>query len=426
MKVRLNKASKRAIFAIVGSLVLVVSFQNCGKAGFDSSLGDDGYDPSSSAALVAKYGVTEAAKVTSIPFAYDSSYDTITYNSCADSSLSAQTQSFSLKAGAYYTGGVALNQSFFDYLNTNFKPIYPATSLSQTQIQTYLQDSPANYGAIPTMAIRASSDYSIPYNSPSSALGTDVIAMVSTLSNFEISDPMTTAGTVTRYFPFSQDNRTLEGTLKYNTTMADADLLRNNLSNAVGMLTLTYMPDSSQIYLVRAPSAVAPEKKVYGRGYQLGFEPESGNAYNPVNVMGAVYEVDLQNPNTVINNWNCNSAVGGRRRYKVYRVQDAASCPPNSYSDLSNAVIRSELEIVRRHLRADLWNVNVSLKCVVPTTTSHLTCYNESVLNPTTSVFVGVQYDPSQQCWDTTYNSTPPNGTSMPLCAQYISICTKN
>ena len=428
MKVRFHKTTWRTLGAVAACCVLVVSFQNCGKAGFDSSL-DNGINVTSTdAALSAKYGDTVAALVSAIPFAFDSGFDTISYNSCANSSLTGNSAFYSIKAGAYETMGVKLADGFFTYMDANFHPNYPATTLSSDQYSQYLGDSPANSAAVPNMAIRSKANLFNVYSSSSSVtLGTDVISMVSSLTDPLVMDTyVVKTGTASpyasyySYFPFSAGNRTLEGTLTFNADEGTAAGFRNVLNND-GELSLTYLQSTSDPNLIRAASTTTPVKTAYGRAYKTTFTWPSGvsstsSSVLPANTIGTLQEIDLSS-SSITYNWNCN------RKYKVVRAADRATyCPALTWAQISDATVRREVEIARHVLNATDWDVNPSYGCVVPK--GSVSCYDEETLNGTA---VGVNYDPSQQCYNPLVGASGYTGGVIPSarCAQYITICTR-
>ncbi|MGE9745503.1 hypothetical protein AB1A81_17310 [Bdellovibrio bacteriovorus] len=417
MKVRFKKATWRAVGGIFASFVLIVSFQNCGKAGFDSDL-DSTLDAGlTDAELSAKYGSTTGAKVSAIPFAFDAGFDTITYNSCADTHLRNNPAFFSIKAGAYSTGGIKLTNEFFDYADTNFNPVYPATELTENQYKEYLADSPANNGAVATMAIRVKNSLTDVYTATNKlTLWTDVIPLVAPLTDSLVMDSFAQKNTTANYFPFSPESRVMEAQMNFNSSESLANEYRSTFMTAA-ILSLTFMPNNGELYEVRSPAATTPVKTAYGKGYSLVFTPApvSGAAVNnPNNILSSISEYDLQSANGSVKSWNCG------RRYAVIRTQDASSlCPAQSYSDISgNATYRSELAVMRRHLRADQWDVNVALKCVVPK--GGVSCYKEESINgaPVT------EYDLTKECFreNGSYSTTVPNSR----CMHWVTVCTRD
>ncbi|WP_295901440.1 hypothetical protein [uncultured Bdellovibrio sp.] len=426
MKVRLNKTTWRAASGIVASFILVVSFQNCGKAGFDSELDSTLSAGTSDAALSAKYGTTTASKVSSIPFAYDAGFDTITYNSCAETHLRNNKAFTSLQAGAFTTGGIKIKDEFFDYADQNFKPVYPATSLSLNQYKEFLQDSPANAGAVPTVGIRVKNSLTDVYTTNSQVtLWSDIIPMVGTLTDALVMDSFLTAnqnnevqkGVTANYFPFSPEQRVMDSGISFNASEELAEEFRNIFMSA-GILALTYMPtNAEEVYKVRSPSSAYPVKTAYGKGYSLTFTPLPGTnaSTNPNRTLAQVIETDLASPGVGAKNWNCN------RKYAVIRSQDAASlCPALTYAQMKDANVRTELSIMRRHLRADQWDVNPLRGCVVPK--NGISCYKEE--NLAAKGFAEVEYDLSKECFRP--NGSYGGATPTSKCLHFVTVCTRD
>lgn len=419
MKLRVNKTTWRAASGVVASMLLMVSFQNCGKAGFDAEMDGALDSASTDSALTTKYGTTKAAKVSGIPFAFDAGFDTISYNSCAESHLTDKSAYFSLRAGAYSTGGIKLNNGFFDYVDQNFKPIYPATALTEDEYKELLADSPANSEAIPELAVRVKNSLSDVYKSGSSAaLYKDIVPMVGTLTDPLVMDSFANKGVTANYFPFSPELRVMEGGLDYKSSEAQADEFRNVMMGG-GVLALTYRPKgATEIDAVRSESSSYPVKSAYGKGYSLTFTPypvSGGAATNPNRVLSQIIESDLSSQGGA-KAWNCN------RAYRVIRAQDAASlCPSHTYSEIKNsASIRTELDIMRRHLRADQWDVNVSLRCVVPK--GGISCYKEE--NLASKGFAEVEYNLTKECFRP--NGTYAGATPTSKCMHFVTVCTRD
>lgn len=418
MKVRLNKTTWRIASGLAASLTLVVSFQNCGKAGFDAQL-DSSIDPSmSDAALVAKYGESTAAKVQGIPFAFNSAFDTITYNSCAESHLNANSAFFSLKAGAYDTGGIKLKNAFFDYADQNFSAVYPETSLTENQYKEYLADSPVNNGAVPAMAVRVKNSLADIYTAGGAVtLNKDVVPLVSSLTDALVMDAFATRGVMANYFPFSPEQRILEGALNFNSDESLAEEFRNILMSS-GVLALTYMVNNSEVNAVRSPSSSSTSlKSAYGKGYSLTFGPfplAGAAVNNPNHVLSQVAETDLAEPGVGAKTWSCNHV------YPIVRAQDAPTvCPAQSYNEIhGNPAYRAELALMRRHLRADQWDINVAKGCVVPR--GSVSCYKEESVNNSPVV----QYDLTKECFRPNGNFSGPIPDSR--CLHFVTVCTRN
>lgn len=431
MKVRLNKTILRAMGAVTASSIILISFQNCGKAGFDSSLDAKLSSEAVGAALATKYGSEVGAKVAAIPFAFDGGFDQIAYNSCADASQIGSPGFFSIKAGAYENMGLKINSDFFNYVTeaNGFKPNYPETTISHSRLIGYLADSPANKGVFPNAAIRQSAKPFIAYGpNGSPTLGVDAIKLVSDLTSPLVADTIIDPSSAyTHYFPFSPEVRTVEATFNYNKDLSTEASFRHLLVGD-GTLTFSYLQSSTAVDPILSPGV----GKAYGKGYHFQFISGVGNIRAQANVLINIQEVNLQNPTGV--QWSCN------RIYKVYRVDDVIAnpglCPALTDNDMANPNTRRELEIARRQLRGDQWDINPNYRCVVPK--NGISCYNETpITRPATGVIAiqGVEYDSARPCFSDLLDAqdpqnvkaTPVNLTDPPgkRCANFISICTR-
>ncbi|MGZ3770660.1 MAG: hypothetical protein ACXVCP_13700 [Bdellovibrio sp.] len=425
MKVRLDKTSWRIAGGLVVSSILVFTFQNCGKAGFDTQTETSSSTAMTDAQLTAKYGEATAAKVEAIPFAFDSAFDTISYNSCATDGLNTDPAFFSLKAGAYSTGGIKINTAFFDYADQNFNPVYPETSLTVNQYKEFLADSPANNGTIPTMALRVKNSLTDVYVQNGSgstvALNKDVIPMVSMLTDSLIMESVVSKGVTASYFPFSPEQKIMEGALSFNTGEGLADDFRNILMST-GVLALTYLPNNSEANAVRSSTnATKSVNSAYGKGYSMTFAPfpvAGAASSNPNHVLTQITEVDLANPTAAASSWNCHHV------YAVVSTKDIQAnpslCPSMSYDTIkANASYRAELDLLRRHLPADKWDINVAAGCIVPK--GNTSCYKEESINGSPVV----QYDLTKECFRDN-KADYANGIPNSRCMNFITVCTRN
>lgn len=443
MKLNIRKVSFRTLFGVVASLSVIISFQNCGKAGFDSTLDENLTGPGVDAALAAKYGTTVGAAVAGLPFAFDAGFDQITYNSCAEPTLIGSKGFFSIKAGAYQNGGVRLSDEFFQQVDRTFKPSYGETSINQLQYQSYLGDSPANKDAILNLAIRSPSDLEMVHalstgsaqgDSSSIALDKDVKRVVGNLTDSSIMDAYTVkqSGYIS-YFPFSSESKIFEASLTFNESQEKAQAFRNKLDSTAdipGVLTLTYLKNITDLNSIRGPSSATPVRQAFGRRYNFSFSlPEntvaSAARVLPKNIVREITEVDLDSGAQVA--WNCN------RKYLVVRYQDRNPlCPPLTWNQLQDPLVLAELDIARRQLRADEWDINPVAHCMVPKGTS---CYNndadKSGVNywpggdptaaPGSPESIGECYNPLVSAGNYRNSQNPPTKR----CANYISICTR-
>ncbi|MEK2689309.1 hypothetical protein [Bdellovibrio sp. GT3] len=423
MKMPNKQTTVKVAGVIAASFALVVSFQNCGKAGFDSSLDETGDFGSLDAALTSKYGSQMASKVSSVPFAFDGGFDQISYNSCAESNLATSNAYYAIRAGAYQSMGMKVQDSYYTYVESNFSPVYPATSVTKAQFAEYLGDSPANINVMPTMAVRDRANLTSVYSASGSlTLNTDVVPMADVLSSSYIMESLlSNRGQMVRYYPYSTNSRTLEANLKFNSDQSISQSLRDILQSA-GQLTMTYLNSTTNVGSV-VSSGSTNKASAYGRGYRMSFgQPLNiANGFSPLNVLHVLQEVDLNTGNVISASWNCN------RRYKIYLARDAASCPAHTAAEIAgNATLRYELEVVRRHFRADQWDVNVTNGCMVPKATVP-SCYVENTVN---SVAQGVEYNSAASCYNPLIGSVsaayPNQVIPTKRCANYATICLKN
>lgn len=419
----------KSLSAVFTCGLLVFAFQNCGKAGFDS-------------ALEADANVASVSQDTSAPFAFNATFDQITYNSCFGTGLSTNSAFFTLKAGSYDGGGVNLTSNFMTYAKSKLKPQYPSTTVTVEQMKSYVGETVENNTATLQMALRTRGAPQQVRNPTGSnpALNVDYVNLMTDLTDDRIMEPIfRSQGGVVNYFPLAatQTQRVMEAKLTYNSDEGVAYSLRNDLSNS-GMLALTYTgPTGTSAFSARVPSSatttnsagqsVTDSTVAYGRGYTLMFAADiapmtqllytttvAPNSRNPNNILVGVQETDLANPSVATGAvWTCAQA----RRYLIVKAADATYCPADSVDRMADANYRRELEIIRRHLPASQWNVSIDRRCVVPKSGS---CYN----NAAGTAEEAVEYDQTKECYQGLQGLANP--AIAKRCAQYISVCLRN
>jgi hypothetical protein len=180
------KLGQRAFVVLVMGGGLLMFFQNCGKAGFDSmsSVGDT-ENPNGMTAI------QEGA-----PFAFKMTFDTIAYNSCFGTTLSGRASQFTFRAGAYSSGGVRVTREFLDYGKAKLKPTYPNETVTQGQIKDLLAESPANKNSQVQFSIRQQSNVQgadgiyRPEGTASAVVGSDFYNILGPLTDERWADPM--------------------------------------------------------------------------------------------------------------------------------------------------------------------------------------------------------------------------------------------
>ncbi len=449
MKVPRKMSIFRSVGGVLGMLLLTVSFQNCGKAGFDTELSSTD-ESSSDLALTNKYGSNYATKVANIPFAYEATFDTISFNSCAYSQLPASSKKggfYTIKAGAYTNkGGLKINDDFFQYMKDNFGPVYPNTEITRDEMKEYLSDSPVNKDTQLILGMRSASNFLSGYekikSSDNEAAG---LPLLSTLATAEILETalnqrvynsyLSTGGgdgVYESYFPFSTELKNFEMDMLWNSAPATVDTIMDSFSSM--RMILAYSVKDSIAFDVLNPdtgSSLNSISKAYGRAYKLSFAaPYKAGAHlgNPRTTLSAVQEYDLLKSSTATGTWTCDA----KKKLMIMRWQDVektpALCPPMTAAEmLAN---RAALAVVRRHLPADKWDVNlaVSQPCAVPK--EGVSCYNESSIVNTISNVDNpnkVDYSLTMECFQDNANITYSGGTRPnPLCAKFISFCERN
>lgn len=428
----INRSMGLKALAVAGAAgILIFGFQNCGKAGFDEALDQ------------VPMGQVDAAS-SAAPFAFDATFDQITYNSCAGRGLSSDKGFFTLKAGAYEQGGVSVRPAFIEYAKSKLKPIYPATTVSVEQIKQFVVGTTENAEAQLQMSLRyegAPQKLLSPPTGGAPAASVDFINLLTDLTDDRMMEPIfRNAGTKFNYFPLGMDSnqRILEGRITYNNDDGMSDFVRTQLHNNVN-LSLTYSAFRETPGLARQPAGVAPTANVaYGRAYSLKFAPEVApmtyalnggnrvlpNIKNPANIVSQIQEINLENPAISAGAiWQCPENL----RFTIVRAQDAipvngaTSCPKDDYGSIGDAEYRRKLEIVRRHLRPDQWDVSIHGNCVVPKQGS---CYKSE-----TGIEEKVEYNQAIECYQNVAEyadaSPLPDGTTKKRCAQFVSICIR-
>lgn len=396
--------------------LLTLSFQNCGTS-MDGLTTDE--TPGAST-LSEKYG-RDASKVETAPFAFSAALDQITYTSCSDSNSYNDNSIFSIRAGAYDSGGVALSEDFLNYVNSNFLPIPPEKVITSEQYKSILADSPENKGAELRFGLRSPANLQSMVTIGSSTQvpveGIDYIKMGPGLSSDKALTQLIQTPGIHQHFFNLGDTPTeslIEGSLYFSKDNSQAKAFRDAFTNDA-TLALTYA-HSELLTAARGPDIVNEPQKAYGKGYKLQFAPANsatfiGSLFSgaPSQFLVGIQESNLDGSTTNLKPWSCSH----NHRYLIVRpTERAAYCPKESFAQIANsASARAELVRLRRHLPANLWDINISLKCVVPKVGS---CY-------TAESGISIQYDQSKACY------FPGNGSTVKeRCANFVSVCFRN
>src|SRR5690606_24299926 len=138
------------------------------------------------------------------PFAFDGTFDQISYMSCCGDGASGKEGFYTLMAGSYYGGGVRVKDEFISYARTQVKPIYPETQANTAQIKEYLSMTPANVDSALHTAIRVRGAlYSVRANGGSAAPRVDYIEFTMDLTDDRVMDPAIRNLGYSDYFPLA-------------------------------------------------------------------------------------------------------------------------------------------------------------------------------------------------------------------------------
>lgn len=393
-----------ALVAIFLSAILL-SFQNCSSP--------------MSGGLFDQKSVSDLAQ--SAPFAYDTTIDQMAYMSCSDmdTGFDASTY-FTIKAGAYWSGGVKLNQAA-----RNFVVQLPKT----TKPDEVISASPINNAVAAQLDFRSRANLGV--RAPLNGVGNNYSYLTDDLSSSVVSNILLQipAGQRVQIFPALSGARPkpVEAVFQFNASAGSAQAFRDLFSMGNFLMTLVHTSAGSAgngapVTPVGAPGSVAPKgvsatasQTVYGRGFNLGFgSPESTNWAGGNRVLTSVNETNLNlytNDGDPPSSWNCPANL----RLRVVRPEDAAAQACQlSLTDPPNPDIN--LQRWRKMLGFDQWYIDLVHQCAVPKNSVAGLCYG--------SLAPSVSYNLSSFC--VTGNVSLSNGNidnTSPRCAHFISLC---
>ena len=376
---------RKIVVSILAAGLLITVFQNCGKAGFESEgqLADFASESPAD------------AKVMAAPFPYEVSPNVISYMSCPTASTAPDKEAYynfkvlavdntmiNLNIAAYGAsgipkmadGGLKLKSDFVDYVNKNFKGTQaeatPAQILSVVQQHTEYNQARLQMSFRKQGEVRQGPDYWVAGVGPVADWILDKFS--STLINtklsqnpavFQSSFPKTTIqpGQIGKAFSMSSLDTTGEFT--------NAELRAKLYSSLY--LTVNFVKNdaetSTNLQLASYPSGT---DGIYGKGYAfIDFTRAPAHKYltkpltaaaaaNPATTLLNVKEVDLETGLSTGASWHC-------MQYGIIRYQDRLLCPVESF--IGAGFRRDELEVIRKVLRPEDWQVNTDRRCIVPT-----------------------------------------------------------
>jgi hypothetical protein len=417
------------------SVGALLAFQNCGKAGFDSSAGVNSSASTSSASIV-------DSKIAAAPFPYKVTPNLISFMDCpmaemtsnpnklytfkvmgvSNSSYNSRISQLGIAAPKLAPGGVALSSEFVGYMRSKFKGA--KTDISSDQIVAVLQSSPNVANLMPQLGLRqmkhlTGNDLYISIGSGGSEMGIASWALPSVLDRSNIAKALadaalTTVGTMEKggevyvsSFPGGSELGVLSAQIGFGTKIKnDAEAMTTSLlkisapiqNNGEQRLALSFVSptvtnaNNKLIPIVanKSGTCMGPagndDNCIEGLGYRFIFDsaknPKNGNtsSFNSsrMSVIADVEESNLATGGTTSSKWDCFHLA-------IVRYQDRGLCP-NGNATFSNDAVgernRLKHELVRKILPANIWDVNIASGCIVPTemryTQTETSCYATS------------------------------------------------
>lgn len=356
-------------------------------------------------------------------FAYNANLDEIAYMSCYNVKPDAAngTAFFTIRAGAYRTGGLRLEDSFVNEV---------AKRSTQNQVDI-LSSSAANANTIMQLALRPKANLqSILQSGSSPVRGADYSNLLDALGSPAVSETLirlTPYDRIRRMRNGAAEGARFEGDLSFSENYTTEASIRTSLQGVSGstaappsVLALTFSNGGagvSDAVSARGPatldtkSSLAIGRYVFGRGYSLGFGlPNVTPVYSqfPSNVMTRVSESNLAEPTdtTAAGEWVCPANM----QFKIIRPGDemvaGARCAKAPDPEKPDAT----LLMVRNVLRVEDWYVDLANRCIVQKVHGS-GCYGD---------YQNIVYNNGDSC-----RTIPLVGgsTTEPMCAAFTSIC---
>lgn len=397
----------KKILLVLAAVVAVLVFQNCGSSGFDSAAGET------------EQSLEADPKLAAAPFPFESNLNIISYMSCPTAAKFQNTGGpyFTFRVGGFdgtaskainklyrdagmpviddmAEGGLTLRSEFLDYVDKNYKTT--KIQASTEAIQNVLTSHPEFKEAQAQVSFRSKSDLLtlISYPESSNAVSVNVLGK---LSDSAYTYPLASnRGIFVNSFPAQAENKKQFSASIFLTGAGEnQNLIRSDIQQNY-YLTVDFAKKSEDGMLkfsMPFQPAANDGSRIYGRGYAINFaKPNSipvtaAAALNPnmaVDTYG-ISEYDLSSISGAGHlqsdaRWSCLSYAIVRRQDARDRADGRSRCPIEPYS----AIRRDRLDIVRKILPADEWEVNTQLGCVVPTvkTEQQGSCYLTTTANP--------------------------------------------
>jgi hypothetical protein len=443
---RMGKFSPKRSFhlgitiTILTSLILL--FQNC--AG--NNLGT-GTSLSSEITKDSKILATEA-KV----FPFEVSINQVAYMSCtsAKSYGGLNLKTFTFRVGGFATagtdtaalalkeGGMRVHPNYLTEFNQAFSNLTP--SVRETKL----------FEALSAGALTKNTQLQLAVRSTQTGLRTTVYArgnspenqvdnIMDPLSDIKIAnqlvqDSKSSPIKYSSYFSAlpDQESRPLQGALSIPTALGpDEGTFRSEMANNMLVVGFVNSEVSSDTTFGNMPLTKNKSSKdsMFGNGFSLGFTkpPNVNFSGYPSRTLTSITEYDLSGtrPNATGSTWNCGLKMkivrDADRLKNIYVAGGAirAACPYEPIASQTSPTARAQLQILRRFLPAENWDINLTHKCIVPRNGLDL-CY-EGSSDPIVydEYFIPFRSNPSDP-----YVGCSVSGQLE--CAHYVTVCYKN
>lgn len=466
--------NRRLIAVLTGTTIILLSFQNCGRSGFDTT---DEMDLLSSGVNGLNPGVASA------PVAFEVGLDMIAYNSCVPTNKNSPSY-FTIRTGAGGArGGVKLSQDFLTSAANTLRPIQGNPQVLDVQYKDMIEKSNPNSEA--QVALRSVTDLRAAYTG---TVAGGIWGGFDYLTDDSWMTPLVESARRggNAFVPYSNRAPSNKSRLEFNFSQdfPASDYWSSTLS---GQNFRTCTSQGCQGYgqfhiavgfseadsrsVIRSPAAyTSAQTRAYGRGYQLQFGYPGNSPAAGMRVVKGINEYNLSTGTPVVesgsnlpNQWTCReipimspnqrgvAALGLQTsavdaRYDDLEVgagdqfprQNRYLCNPMSGALAVQSFSQMNLARLREILPPSQWqlgyrNVNgVSNLCVIPV---GIDCYpNETFPNFQANGQQApypyyVEYNPTVRCINEDNMGTEltrvDSGALNSVCAHYITVCTK-
>lgn len=326
---------------------VLLAFQNCAQPVDDATLDESSFSDN-------------------LPFAYDVKVDTIAHMSCSDMASTFEPRAyFTFRAGAYTSkGGLTLTPEFVSA--TKF--------YNNQQRANIMRESARNAATMLSLSVRTSANFQSPWALEAVNLGEDIEPMSAPLDSAFIAGPlatMTDSKTRLHYFPSSESQRLIEGSVRFNRGEKAVADTRSGLHGNSLVLTVGFSNSLDPLDTTLRGDTPGNISSVYGTGFYIKFgvpsKFSSAGGLDRVMVSDGISEIDMKTKKARVGaaGFDCPSSY----QFMVVRTmdRDAGKVVCNSWGDrYSTAEQQAALNALRRVLRVEDWYVDPVNRCIMP------------------------------------------------------------